>query len=341
MASTSATYTATFQAAPGPAPVAAYGFDEGSGTTTADASGGGNTGLDRQLHLDEPGRFGSALSFNGQNARVTVNDSASLDLTTAMTLEAWVFPTELGGWRDVIYKGPDDIYYLEGSSDGTGSPPATGGTFSGSPLYGTLGLAPQYVVASGLHVRRRDHAPVRERRTGDESPEDRDRSRRRPARSRSAETRPTGSTSPDASTRCACTGSPSPRHRSKRTWRRPSAAAAPDTQPPTAPTGLGATATSHTQINLSWTAATDNAAVLQYRIERCQGTGCSTFTEIASTTGTSYQDTGRTPSTSYSYRVRAEDTSNNLGPYSTTATAQTPAPPINPRAPPPGLARPR
>ena len=37
---------------------------------------------------------------------MTVPDSASLDLTTAMTLEAWVNPTASGNWRDVIYKGP-------------------------------------------------------------------------------------------------------------------------------------------------------------------------------------------------------------------------------------------
>ena len=42
-----------------------------------------------------------------------------------MTLEAWVFPTTGGGWRDVIYKGPDDIYYLEGSSD-SGAPRPVG-----------------------------------------------------------------------------------------------------------------------------------------------------------------------------------------------------------------------
>ena len=62
--------------------------------------------------MGDAGRFGNALSFNGAGARVTVPDSASLDLTTAMTLEAWVFPTAGGGWRDVIYKGPDDIYFL-------------------------------------------------------------------------------------------------------------------------------------------------------------------------------------------------------------------------------------
>jgi Concanavalin A-like lectin/glucanases superfamily len=83
------------------------------------------------------GKYGNALSFNGTNARVTLNDAASLDLTTAMTLEAWVFPTVGGEWRDVIYKSPNDVYYLEGSSDS--GAPATGGTFAG-PLYGTSAL---------------------------------------------------------------------------------------------------------------------------------------------------------------------------------------------------------
>ena len=101
--------------------------------------------------------------------------------------------------------------------------------------------------------------------------------------------------------------------------------AAPDTQPPTAPSGLDASAVSATQINLTWTAATDNVGVTRYRIERCQGAGCSVFTEIATSTGTSYSDTGRSPATSYSYRVRAQDAALNLGPYSTTATATTPA----------------
>ena len=39
------------------------------------------------------GKIGGALSFDGVNDLVTVTDSASLDLTTGMTLEAWVRPT--------------------------------------------------------------------------------------------------------------------------------------------------------------------------------------------------------------------------------------------------------
>ena len=52
---------------------------------------------------------------------------------------------------------------------------------------------------------------------------------------------------------------------------------APDTQSPTAPSNLSATAVSGTQINLSWTASTDNVGVTGYLVERSQGAGSTTF----------------------------------------------------------------
>ncbi|HEY3263215.1 MAG TPA: fibronectin type III domain-containing protein [Pseudonocardiaceae bacterium] len=97
-----------------------------------------------------------------------------------------------------------------------------------------------------------------------------------------------------------------------------------DTEPPTAPTNLTATAASGTQINLAWTASTDNGAVTGYQIERCQGAGCSDFAQIASVAGTTYSNTGLTGSTSYSYRVRATDTAGNPSLYSNVASASTP-----------------
>src|SRR5207247_2393900 len=96
--------------------------------------------------------------------------------------------------------------------------------------------------------------------------------------------------------------------------------AVPDTTPPSAPSNLTATAASSTQINLSWTAATDNVGVTGYLIERCQGAGCSSFAQVATTTGaTTFSDVGLAASTSYSYRVRANDGAGNLGPFSGTA----------------------
>ena len=57
-------------------------------------------------------------------------------------------------------------------------------------------------------------------------------------------------------------------------------AAAPVTTAPSAPTGLGGHGVSATQIGLTWTAATDNVGVTGYRVERCQGAGCSTFAQV-------------------------------------------------------------
>jgi len=119
-------------------PVAAYAFNEGSGTIVTDASGNGNNGTINGATWTTSGKYGNALSFNGSDALVTVNNAPSLQLTSAMTLEAWVYPTTVNNkWRDVIYKGNDN-YYLEGTSK-TSSRPAMGGTFS-TPLYGTSAL---------------------------------------------------------------------------------------------------------------------------------------------------------------------------------------------------------
>jgi hypothetical protein len=102
----------------------------------------------------------------------------------------------------------------------------------------------------------------------------------------------------------------------------------PDTTPPSAPTGLTATAASTSQINLSWTASTDNVGVTGYKVERCQSAACSNFAQIATPTATTFNDTGLAGSTSYSYRVRATDAAGNLSNYSGTASATTPAAPI-------------
>ena len=104
----------------------------------SDVSGNGNNGTISGATWTSSGKYGNALTFNGTSARVTVNDSASLQLTTGMTLEAWVYPSSVSSaWRDVIYKG-DDNYYLEGTSSNA-SRPAMGGTFGGA-LYGTGAL---------------------------------------------------------------------------------------------------------------------------------------------------------------------------------------------------------
>ena len=92
---------------------------------------------------------------------------------------------------------------------------------------------------------------------------------------------------------------------------------------PTAPANLVATTSSSTEIDLTWGASTSSVGVAGYRVERCQGTGCTSFLQIASPTGTSYNDTSLAAATSYTYRVRAIDTAGTLGPYANAATAVT------------------
>jgi hypothetical protein len=95
--------------------VAAWGFGEGSGTTTADAAGGDNPGTLVGPAWTVQGRYGTALNFDGTNDYVAVADADDLDLTTALTLEAWINPTQLASYRVIMSKtltGQPTNYYL-------------------------------------------------------------------------------------------------------------------------------------------------------------------------------------------------------------------------------------
>jgi hypothetical protein len=107
------------------APVAAYGFDEATGTTATDASGRGNTGTiaGGAVRTTATAKYGGAITFDGVNDLVSVPDANSLDLTNAMTLEAWVRPTAIGNYRTVILKetAGNLVYALYASSAFGGS----------------------------------------------------------------------------------------------------------------------------------------------------------------------------------------------------------------------------
>ncbi len=124
-------------------PIAAYYLEEASGTKVVDASGNGNDGVLSCNNTADPtcsgmrttnGKFGRALSFDGVDDWVTVNDSAALDLTNGMTLEAWVYPTAISGNSTVLVKEntPNSVYYLyANTSDDSSNTPLGGGVFAG------------------------------------------------------------------------------------------------------------------------------------------------------------------------------------------------------------------
>jgi hypothetical protein len=102
--------------------VAAYNFNAGTGTTLADSSGNANTGTITGATWSTAGKTGGALSFNGTSNYVQVADSASLDLTTGMTLEAWLRPSALGtAWRTALFKTQPGgfVYTLYANQDTT------------------------------------------------------------------------------------------------------------------------------------------------------------------------------------------------------------------------------
>jgi glucose/arabinose dehydrogenase len=90
----------------------------------------------------------------------------------------------------------------------------------------------------------------------------------------------------------------------------------PDLAPPTAPANLGATAVSASEIDLSWSASSDNRAVTAYDVYRDGGL-------LGSSAALSFQDTGLRPATSYTYTVSARDAAGNVSPASAPAAAVT------------------
>jgi len=96
-----------------------------------------------------------------------------------------------------------------------------------------------------------------------------------------------------------------------------------DITPPSIPTLVTATAVASTQIDISWTASTDNIAVTGYEIFRD-----NFFLATVTAPQVSYNDTGLTASTTYFYTVRAFDLALNYSTSSATTSATTPEEPV-------------
>ncbi|VXB43664.1 Secretion protein [Flavobacterium sp. 9AF] len=89
-----------------------------------------------------------------------------------------------------------------------------------------------------------------------------------------------------------------------------------DTTAPSSPTNLTASGTTQTTTNLSWTASTDNVGVTGYNVY--QGS-----TQIGTATTASFNATGLTPSTTYSFSVKAKDAAGNISASSNVVSVTT------------------
>ena len=329
--------TATAPPTP-PGLVGAWAFAEGSGTTTADSSGNGNVGTLVGASWTTLGRYGNALSFNGTSSTVRVADSASLDLTTAMTLSAWIEPTaSQNGWRTIL-QHEADAYFLNASNSDGPLRPSGGGTLGGNTQY-LSGPSANPVNAWTYVALTYDGATMRLFINGTQVS----------SRAASGPIQTTnsplwiGGNSPYGEYFQGLIDEARVYNRAltqaeiQSDMNTAIVPATPDTTPPSAPTGLSATAVSGSRIDLSWTASSDNAGVAGYRVERCQGTGCTNFTQVGTPTTASFSDTGLAPSSTYRYQVRAVDASGNLSGYSAIAEATTPTVDTTPPSAPTGL----
>ena len=93
-----------------------------------------------------------------------------------------------------------------------------------------------------------------------------------------------------------------------------------DTEPPTAPTGLTATAIASNRVELAWGAATDNVGVSAYDIYRN-----GAFRASVGGATVAWSDTTVAPSTLYTYTVIARDLAGNASAPSSPASTTTPS----------------
>ncbi|MFJ7119385.1 carbohydrate binding domain-containing protein [Streptomyces albogriseolus] len=108
----------------------------------------------------------------------------------------------------------------------------------------------------------------------------------------------------------------------------PCAGQAPDTQAPTAPTGVTARADG-VSVVLTWEPADDDTGVTAYQVTRTGGTKGDVVSDVGSTV---FSDTGLEENTPYTYTVRAVDAAGNVSPASASATATTGTKPSTPAA---------
>jgi hypothetical protein len=301
--------------------VAAYGFDEGTGTTTADKSGNGNTATIVGSTWTV-GRFGEALSFDGVNDRVDLPALGTF-YDTRFTLSAWVKKSStkndggiVGSWVGGSQAGGPMLWVHSSVGRYHLTLNRTQSTYLDSGRSPTPGQW-QYVAATF------DGATARFYVDGVET----------------ASRAYTGNVGDSNTWRVGAYG-PGPTGffdgviDEVRVYSRVLSAAeiqadmnAPvprDTVPPTTPGTLTANG-AVSGVTLNWGASSDNFGIVRYDVFRSTTAGFtpSSANQIAQTSTNSYSDPDLTPGTYY-YRVIAEDSSGNTSSPSNQATAVVP-----------------
>lgn len=309
-------------------PVGWWKLDEGAGTTTADASGNNNTGTLTNSPTWVTGRVGPyAISFAGNTSEIKASAIAAVNNlhSTGLTVSAWIKPAGAGGSNAgrIVDKDNNSVGWFFAMSSAntvrlTSDSDTTGVTSLTSATTITLNTW-QHVLATWDGQAGSSHMAIYI--NGALSTPSASTSGVGPEQDDSTSPLTIGNRPIDAAR--GFNGSIDDVRVYNRVLSASEITALADSTPPTAPAGLTATAASSSQINLAWTASTDNVGVTGYLIERCQGSGCTTFTQVATSSAANYSDIGLAASTAYTYRVRATDANSNLSGYSATASTTT------------------
>jgi len=290
-------------------------FDEGSGTVAADSSGNGNNGTLVNGPTWTTGKVGNALSFNGVSAAVTIPASTQYD-TSTFTMSFWIKPLSLnsgGQWNNIVMGR--EAYTLKGFRFGLAS--------NGAPRFWTTQSGGSITLASTAAAPLNAFAHVVVTYDGSTA-----RMYVNGVQSGTA----SGTYVPPSGVDLTIDGGiggtiPSNSVIDDVRWYNRALSASeiqtlynngsvPDTASPSIPAGLSGKAISSSQINLTWTASTDDIGVAGYKVFR-------DGVQAGIQTGTSYSDTGLTASTVYSYTVAAYDAAGNTSAQSTAVSAIT------------------
>jgi hypothetical protein len=289
---TSPTPTPTPTPTPQNNPVAWWKLDESSGAAAADSSGNANTGTLTNGPIWTTGKLGSALSFDGVNDYVTVPSSSSLDITGSFTLSAWTRFTNTTNYGFIVSKSEGGANGYELFRDtGNGRLRFSIGNASGSTVdpYFDIATPSGYNDGQWHHVAAVYGKGVKARMSVDGV---------NVVTSGNNPSAAVGLTTSNLLIGSRGLGGGIPFQGDIddiRIYNRALAQSeiqtlanpvTPDSTPPSTPTNLTATAISSSQINLSWTASTDNVAVTGYKVFR-------NGTQIATPSTTSYTLRGR------------------------------------------------
>jgi len=135
---------ASVGANPDPGIVGLWHLDDGTGSIASDSSGYGNDGT-LQPSGSEPswtpsGNFDGALVFDGSNDYVLVSDANSLDLTSEITLEAWIKAPSTGHTNGDAIVWKDGAYLIQYWNNKINAGVFTAGGWGGSSWLSTASI---------------------------------------------------------------------------------------------------------------------------------------------------------------------------------------------------------